>query len=753
MSDRRLRSRWRVWRARVMVSTVVLGAMAGVGYGSEHDSELPRSEARELTSSPWSSSPGRRRVRVRGVVSGLGEGIVNEATQHPARRGFCVEDETGGIWVSTKPAIRQGLFEEDRLLLRAVQYGVEVEVVGVLERGTSRPIILPTQISVLGEGRLQPAAKAELSSFLSGGDEMRRVTVSGVVQEVTDEATRDNRWVLRIETGIGHFFVRVLKGPRYSPQQLLDAKLQVTGLVTSSRNWRWEFVCPRLIVRRHEDIQILEEAPADPYSVPAVPLGRLNGYSAEGLPVHRRRVVGTVTYNDRRSLLYIQQGSVGVRVHTSEPSEVRVGDRVEVSGFIDTTQYLSGLRGAVVRRLDDRDADPVEPVAIASTAFSEYQQRVLLGLRTTPPSTSVEGRLTQLTGAVLSFRKATTVLPNAIEIRWGDSITTALVPGHVTGVVPGAEVTVTGVARVSSDVDRGSVKSSGPTRVDLLLRSPSDLVVVNQPSWWTAQRIMFALAIALTVAVAAFSWAFALRRLLTVRTEQLALEVRNRRDAAIEFQAAMRERTRLAVDLHDTVLQTMAGIAFQIDACRGGPQDVSLSVSQQARYLETAERMARNGQEDLRNVVWALRCLPLQGGTLLDAVEAIAAQVSQRFGIRMSVESDGPLPQLADFVAGNLLLIIQEASHNAVKHAQADHIRVALSVNRTADRVSVSVSDNGVGFDVAARPSVQDGHFGIDGMEQRIQRVGGALVIKSEVSVGTEIRAEVPIRTFDAVIA
>lgn len=712
--------------------------------------DVPVSLASELTAARVEEDAASRVVRIRGTVSALGEGIVSAATPHPARRGFCVEDRSGGVWIATKPAIRRGLLVDDRDLLRSVQYESEVEVVGILDAGGHQPVILPTRIVVLGRGQLEPASDARLSSFLSGGDEMRRVTVRGVVQEVTEESTRDNRWVLRIETGIGHFFVRVLKEDRYRPRELLDAKLQVTGLVTCSRNWRSEFVCPRLIVRRHEDIRILKPAPGDPYSVQTVPLAGLNGYAPSGLPVHRRRVEGTVTYNDRSSLLYIQDGATGVRVHTSEPSGVAVGERVEVSGFIDTSRYLAGLRGAVVRPLPSQRPAPPVAVSLATTEFAEHQQRVLLGLRTVVPSMSVEGRLIRLSGEVLNFRAATNHSPNLLEINWGDAITTALVAGPIEPLLPGTRVMVTGIARVSSDADQGSVEYSGPSRVDLLLRDASDIAVLEQPSWWTRQRVFVALGVVLAAALAACAWAFFLKRMLDVRTQQLAMEVRNRRDAAIEFQAAMRERTRLAVDLHDTVLQTMAGIAFQIDACRTGREPAPRQLQ---GHLETAGRMARSGQEDLRNVVWALRCLPLEDGTLIDSIRAIARRVSQRYCIEMQVESDGDLPPLADFVAGNLLLVIQEASHNAVKHAEADHIHVALKMNSAADRLTVSVRDNGVGFDVATGPDLRDGHFGIEGMRQRIQRVGGDLVIRSERMVGTEVRAEIPIRVFDVAIA
>jgi signal transduction histidine kinase len=74
-------------------------------------------------------------------------------------------------------------------------------------------------------------------------------------------------------------------------------------------------------------------------------------------------------------------------------------------------------------------------------------------------------------------------------------------------------------------------------------------------------------------------------------------------------------------------------------------------------------------------------------------------------------------------------------------------------MNHSAGRLTVSVCDDGIGFDVDARPQGRDGHFGIEGMKQRIQRIGGVLRIHSGRSAGTEVRADIPVRVFDKAIA
>jgi signal transduction histidine kinase len=94
---------------------------------------------------------------------------------------------------------------------------------------------------------------------------------------------------------------------------------------------------------------------------------------------------------------------------------------------------------------------------------------------------------------------------------------------------------------------------------------------------------------------------------------------------------------------------------------------------------------------------------------------------------------------MPEFVAGNLILIVQEASLNALRHGRARHIDVRVVDHPEVRVIEVEVRD----FDQAARPGVEQGHFGIQGMRERAERLGGALVIESEPGQGTVVRLTV----------
>lgn len=130
-------------------------------------------------------------------------------------------------------------------------------------------MILPKTLRRLGEKTLPPAAIVSLERFLSGAVDVQRVQVSGVVQSVVDD---DTSWRLKVETGLGHFITHLPKTPVFSPTRLLDAEVRMTGLAAASRNWRSEFICPRLMISREENVIVEKAAPDDPFAAPEFPL-------------------------------------------------------------------------------------------------------------------------------------------------------------------------------------------------------------------------------------------------------------------------------------------------------------------------------------------------------------------------------------------------------------------------------------------------------------------------------------------------
>jgi len=174
------------------------------------------------------------------------------------------------------------------------------------------------------------------------------------------------------------------------------------------------------------------------------------------------------------------------------------------------------------------------------------------------------------------------------------------------------------------------------------------------------------------------------------------------------------------------------------DASRGG-----------LRHLDVAHRMVKHAAEELRGSVWALRTTPAAGSfieTLQDIVENLEQGRAEHIRLRITGQPF-PLPQ---FLSGNLLLVAQEAIHNALVHADAGQIDVAVSFDEGRSEVELIVTDDGQGFIPGRQIGPSKGHFGLVGMEERIARIGGTFAIESAPDCGTSIRARVRQRAYDA---
>ena len=111
--------------------------------------------------------------------------------------------------------------------------------------------------------------------------------------------------------------------------------------------------------------------------------------------------------------------------------------------------------------------------------------------------------------------------------------------------------------------------------------------------------------------------------------------------------------------------------------------------------------------------------------------------------MQAQLQVSGTFRELDHKIESNLLRIGQEAITNAVRHARAERIEISLEFD--SNLVRLTVRDNGSGFDPQDRASAADGHFGLVGMRERAQQIGGRLTVSSTPGAGTEVSAEVPV--------
>ncbi|MFZ4733765.1 MAG: sensor histidine kinase, partial [Pirellulales bacterium] len=238
------------------------------------------------------------------------------------------------------------------------------------------------------------------------------------------------------------------------------------------------------------------------------------------------------------------------------------------------------------------------------------------------------------------------------------------------------------------------------------------------------------------------AWSVTLGREVRRQTAFAVEEAAGRRAAAAEFEATLRERSRLAVNLHDTVLQWLTGVGFQLKACESaGGRDDGPTL---ATHLAVARQMIDHAATQLRGTVWSLRSVTADGVPFEESLVRLVDQAAAGHDVQISLSVAPDLPDLPPLVAGNLLLVLQEAIHNALHHAAPSNVRVTVAADRAAGDVAAEVRDDGCGFTVGEQVGPAQGHFGLDGMRERVVRLGGSLAVVSAPGEGTVIAARVP---------
>jgi signal transduction histidine kinase/streptogramin lyase len=232
-------------------------------------------------------------------------------------------------------------------------------------------------------------------------------------------------------------------------------------------------------------------------------------------------------------------------------------------------------------------------------------------------------------------------------------------------------------------------------------------------------------------------WFYLLCLLLLAFTAWQLYRLRVRR-MALQFRAVLAERNRIAREIHDNLAQDILGISVQLElVARLMPAAAEAAKG----HLDRARMLVRNSMTEARRYVWDLRSQELQKKDLPAALRDTTKRLTAQSNVETVVEVAGLMRPLPVEVETNLLRIGQEAINNAVKHARANRIEVGL--NFDTRNVRLSVRDNGRGFDPSEQ--IADGHFGLLGMRERAEQIGGVLSIDSAPERGTQIAVEVPL--------
>ncbi len=218
---------------------------------------------------------------------------------------------------------------------------------------------------------------------------------------------------------------------------------------------------------------------------------------------------------------------------------------------------------------------------------------------------------------------------------------------------------------------------------------------------------------------------------LTELNEALRLEIAARERAQAERAAAQEERRRLAQDIHDSVTQSIFSMIFTTQAAR---QAIHSGDGNVAATLAEIEDMARQALKDLRLLLYQLRSPLLEHEGLVAALRYRLDAVEARAGIKPRLIAPAEI-ELSGEAEEDAYRIAIEALNNSLKHARATEVLV--EIRGDSDMLTLTVSDNGVGFDDTTMSA--SAGLGLAGMQERAARLGGSVLVRSGRGQGTSV--------------
>ncbi len=447
-------------------------------------------------------------------------------------------------------------------------------------------------------------------------------------------------------------------------------------------------------------------------------------------------VTGTVTFEREGLAFYFMRDDAGTNWRVARPENsppAKVGDRIEVAGEREPSiKHRLATKTLSIVGHNPGGVPPPRETAIGELfeSIMPYGNTDLYGAMFT-----VEGLLRDV-----NRRQSTTQLLVGegernlqVEIPW------ALADALPANLVVGATVRVTGALAYTSIENYEEGVFGRIENVELIPMSPSEVQVVKRapkPPFWTGRRLAAAFGTGLGVIAVMFVWVATLRRMVRRRTRELADSIRQRERARIEADASRRERLRLAADLHDGFQQYLAGAMFRLKAALNYlPPDAAKS----RVHLAKVQEALQHTQNGLRSTLWAMN-EESEGPESLKALFGFVARRMAHWEGIVEITSEGEERAVARNFCGSLLLIMQEAVGNAIRHGGAKRVDVKVSF-REKD-IELAISDDGCGFDPAALPPA--GHYGLSTMERRITELGGTMSLDAAPGRGTVIKFLIP---------
>ncbi len=580
-----------------------------------------------------------------------------------------------------------------------------VELGGASSPGKNIPMLSPLTILELGWRSLPAPILQPVQSPVPGNRDGRWTEAEGVVHAVHPNGT------LTLSEAGGLLSVWIGKTAPDAMKPFIDAKVRLRGVLSLTLQ-----ESPLLLVPSPTYLDVEEKAPGDPFAMASCSLSNVFAGDGDASLSHRVKLKGNVTLSGGRSFV-MQDGLAGVRVELAEREELPLGQPVEVVGFPMMNGSTRTLTSALVR-----PAGAVQEVAPRQLDAGD-------GI-----SFGHSGSLVQVSANLIAQRKKNG--HQLLELQEKQRVFEAELPfdqPELPPIEPGSRLQVSGVADFVplAGMPSGSAAESPSTgALKIWLRHPADVVLLSGPPWWSWKYTTVLVGSLLMVVVLSL-----LRNQLLHRRLEKHLELSRQ---ILESQE--NERHRIAANLHDSLGQNLLVIKNQ---ARLAMQPAEESVRQ--HRLDEISTCASEAIAEVREITYALRPYQLDRLGLTQTIRATVNRAAENSSILFASHADdvdGVFDKESEI---HVYRIVQEAVNNILKHSAATEATVV--VKKLAATVSLSVRDNGRGFDAVALQHSEspDVGQGLSGIKERTRILSGTFVIESRIGQGTTLTIEIPL--------
>lgn len=606
-----------------------------------------------------------------------------------------------------------GVYVANTAALPHFRFGERVRVKGKSLHGAFCPMVTAVQIQSLGPGTVPPPRPATYALLASGSADSQWLEIHGLVQAVSYWPSQQGVTLdFSMEGGMLQVLVESPHAPDLSA--LIDAEVRVQGVASGSFNKKGQMVAPVFRVANLSLIQVEKPAQTNWSELPLKHINQLLLFSPRASLPHRIRVRGVVTGAQPGQSVYLRDGVDSLKVETTQPVDFQPGDVIDVAGFPAMSPYSAELRHALCQQIG-REAVPQPAQPTMESVLGGLHDAELIRLRAKLVDWVVDDN-----GITLALQAERSLFKGYLM--------RAQAPSSWT-IEKNCQVEITGICDIK-ELEK-DVWYYQPRSFAILMRSAQDLKILQQPPWLNATRLWRLVSVLSLLLAATAVWIWALRK-----------EVEHKR-AMIEHQAkrvaVMEERTRIARDLHDTLEQGLTGLSLQLKAVEttpaGMPEDTRSRLQLARRMLGNTKALTHYAVQELRDGVAVSEAL-------VAGLERTAEFWNRTGALTVRLDLADGTSTLPPRVGEPLLAVAREAMTNAVKHGQATAIELGVSFDNAT--VKMRVRDNGSGFDPGTAAGSGGGHFGLQGMRERLKAIQGSLEIHSHPGAGTELLVRAP---------